>query len=169
MIASARVNKSAIVFLGLVALALTGCGGGEPTHGTGPRGIFTSTNDCAEHEKFEFKSCSEAIRTAIKIHNEESAIYENVRYCKAKEPSCERTLNNKFRPRLLGFYVELPEKEEDAIIGRPLYALVDDTKGFRDNKKVSYTEKDLSLHFSRSSVAAYKAHSVAKVSGGFGT
>lgn len=168
MISAKRAKRASVALLVLMALA--GCGGsGGPTHGNGPRGVFTSTNDCAEYDKFDFKSCSEAVRTAIKIHNEEGATYEGRRFCKAKELGCERTLNNKFRPRLLGFYVELPEKAGEKIIGKPLYAMAGKKKGFRDHEKVSYLEKDLSLVFSRSAIAVYKTHSVVKRSSGFGT
>ncbi len=170
MISAARAKRTSVVILGLVALALAGCGGGGgSTHGNGPRGVFTSTNDCADHDKFDFKSCSKAIQTAIKIHNKESSTYESLRFCKAKELGCERTLNDKFRPRLLGFYVELPEKEGEEIIGKPLYAAAGKKKGFRDHKKVAYLEKDLTLVFSRSAVSVYETHSVVKRSSGFGT
>jgi uncharacterized protein DUF1190 len=170
MISAARAKRTSVVILGLMALALAGCGrGGGPTHGNGPRGVFTSTNDCVEHEKFDFKSCSRAVQTAIKIHNRESATYKSLRFCRAKELGCERTLNNNYRPRLLGFYVELPGKKDDKIIGKPLYAAADKAKGFRDHKNVTYLEKDLTLVFSRRAVATYETHSMVKKPSGFGS
>ncbi len=169
MIAAAPAKGTPVVLFGLMALVLAGCGGGGPTHGNGPRGVFTSTNDCATHDKFDFKSCSKAIQTAIQIHNEESPTYESLRFCKAEELGCERNLNNKYRPRLLGFYVELPEKEDDKIIGKPLYAAPAKKKGFRDHNKEIYLEKDLTLVFSLRAVAAYQAHSSVERSSGFGS
>ncbi len=170
MIAAERANGMPIVFLGLMALVLAGCGDGGPSQGNGPRGVFTSTNDCSTHEKFDFKSCSKAIRAAIQLHNQESPTYESLRFCKASEIGCERTLNNKYRPRLLGFYVELPEKKDDQIIGKPLYAAATGKKkGFADHKKQQYLDDDLALVFSQRAVAVYQANSKTKKSGGFGS
>lgn len=170
MIATARAKGLPIVFLGLMALALAGCGSSGPSENNGPRGVFTSTNDCATHDKFDFKSCSKAVRAAIELHNQESPTYESLRHCKASETGCERTLNNKYRPRLLGFYVELPETKEQQIVGKPLYAVAGrKKKGFADHNKEEYVEDNLALVFSQRAVAIYKANSKAKKSGGFGS
>lgn len=152
------------------ALATAGCGGGGPVSSmTGPKGIFTNTHDCASHKDFEFKQCSQAIRAAIKLHNDDSPVYDSLRICEAKERSCERTLNQKYRPRLLGFIVELDENGEKDPVGRPLYAAVRGEKGLRDIYSTVYLETDLTLEFSPSAVAAYKLHSGGAQKGGFGT
>ncbi len=163
-----KLSVSAAVTL--AAFAVAGCGGGGPTSTvSGPKGIFTNTHDCANHKDFKFKQCSQAIRAAIKLHNEKSTVYDSKRICEAKERSCERTLNQKFRPRLLGFIVELDEKGEQEPAGRPLYAAVRGEKGLRDIYNTVYLEADLSLEFSPSAVAAYKTHSGGAQKGGFGT
>lgn len=153
------------------ATVLAGCGGEAVTHGNGPRGIFTSTKDCGNAEKFNMAMCSTAITAAIKVHNDGAPTYDSARICQATERSCERTLNNKYRPRLIGFYVELPEEgaEKGEPMAKPLYAAVKGQKGFRAIDNTIYLEADLTLDFSRSAVAAYKSHSGGAVGGGFGT
>lgn len=169
MTAMPRMKVPAVLFFACATLGLAGCGGDAPTHGNGERGIFTSTNDCASTPKFDYKQCSKAIRAAIKVHNDKSPTYESERICRSKERSCERTLNNQYRPRLIGFYVELPEVEGGEPIGKPLYAAVSGEKGFRAYDTTIYLEADLTLDFSRNAVAAYKAHSGGAIKGGFGS
>lgn len=166
----ARTKRIAALALVTASIALAGCGGGDAvTVGGGPRGIFTSTNDCADNANFNYKKCSAAITAAIKVHNEQSPAYSSKRICQAKERSCERTLDNKYRPRLIGFYVELPEDEGAEPIGKPLYAATRGEKGFRDSENTIYLEKDLTLEFSRSAVVAYQTYSGGALKGGFGT
>ncbi|KUO64363.1 MAG: hypothetical protein APF80_15775 [Alphaproteobacteria bacterium BRH_c36] len=163
---------ASVIIAAISSLALAGCGGEAPTHGNGPRGLFTSTNDCSNTEKFNFELCSKAITSAIKVHNDHAPTYDSERICESKERSCERTLNDQYRPRLLGFYVELPEKGAEGSkepTAKPLYAAVRGEKGFRANDNTIYLETDLSLEFSRNAVAAYKAYSGGAMKGGFGT
>lgn len=167
-----RAFATGALVAAISSLALAGCGGEAPTHGNGPRGIFTSTNDCAGTEKFNFEVCSKAITAAIKVHNDQAPTYESERICVSKERSCERTLNDQYRPRLIGFYVEMPEEgapTKGEPVAKPLYAAVRGEKGFRANDNTIYLEKDLTLDFSRNAVAAYKTYSGGAVSGGFGT
>lgn len=173
MFAKIQVKTPVVLGIALATLALAGCGGDAgPTHGSGPRGIFTSSNDCASNKDFTREICSHAIRAAIKIHNDDSPTYDSKRICDAKELSCERTLNNQYRPRLLGFYVEMPDAvdgKQPPPIGKPLYAAIHGEKGFRAHDKTVYLEKDLTLEFSKSAVTAYRAHSGGAIKGGFGT
>ena len=96
-------------------------------------------------------------------------MHESKRLCDAKERVCERTLNHKYRPRLLGFYVELDDKGEKPPVGRPLYAAVRGEKGLRDHHGTVYLEADLTLEYSKSAVIAYQTYSGGKIKGGFGT
>lgn len=170
MTSKPNLNRPASIAFALTALALAGCGGDTATlAGNGPKGIFVSTQDCAKNQNFDYKLCSTAIRAAIKIHNEDSPVHDTQRICEAKERACERTLNHKYRPRLLGFYVELDEKGEKPPVGKPLYAAVRGEKGLRDHNSTIYLEADLALEFSQLAVNAYKAHSGGKIKGGFGT
>lgn len=154
------------------AMALAGCGGeSAATHGGGPRGIFTSSQDCGSAPKFDIKQCSAAIRAAIQVHNNDAPTYDSKRICISKERSCERTLNDMYRSRLLGFYVELPEEgvKNAHPTAKPLYAAVRGQKGFRALDGTIYLETDVTIDFSRSAVAAYRSHSGGAPSGGFGT
>lgn len=162
-------TRGLAVIAALTTLALGACGGGRPvsTH-NGPRGIFTSAVDCAQHKDFSEKACQSAVRAAIKVHNEQSPSYDSPRICEAKERTCERTLNDKYRPRLLGFVVEIDEKGEQEPVGRPLYAAVSGEKGLRDNNNVVYLESDLTLEYSKGAVVAYKTHSGGALKSGFG-
>jgi Protein of unknown function (DUF1190) len=173
MIRKPRTISPAVPILTCAMLALAGCGGGAPTHGNGPRGIFTSTNDCAAAPKFDFEPCAKAITAAIKDHNEKSPTYESERLCGSKEGACERTLNDLYRPRLLGFYVELPDAEAagkgQQPIGKPLYVSTGKQKGFRALDNTVYLETDLTLNFSRAAIAAYKAHSAGVKKAGWGS
>lgn len=171
MTAKSRAFSKGALLAAISALALAGCGGEAPTHGGGPRGIFTSTNDCSTAEKFNRELCTKAIREAINVHNNQAPTYESERICVSKERSCERTLNDQYRPRLIGFYVELAEEgaENAEPKAKPLYAAVRGEKGFRANDNTIYLETDLTLDFSRNAVAAYKSHSGGAMKGGFGT
>ncbi len=166
-----RTKRIAALTLATASIALAGCGGGDSplTSGGGPRGIFTSTNDCAGNASFSYEKCSAAIKVAIQEHNEKSPSYSSKRICEASERSCERTLENKYRPRLIGFYVELPKAENAEPVGRPLYAATGGEKGFRDSSNTIYLEKDLTLEFSRSAVVAYQTYSGGAKKGAFGT
>lgn len=153
-------------------MALAGCGGDSAaTYGGGPRGVFTSTQDCGSAPKFDTKQCSDAIRAAIQVHNNDAPTYDSKRICQSKERSCERTLNDKYRPRLLGFYVELPQEgaKNAQPTAKPLYAAVRAEKGFRAIDGTIYLEADLTIDFSRNAVAAYKSYSGGAPNGGFGT
>ncbi len=167
---SPALTKGALV-AAISTLALAGCGGEAPTQGGGPRGIFTSTNDCSKADKFNREVCTKTIRKAINAHNDQAPTYDSERICVSKERSCERTLNDQYRPRLIGFYVELPEDgaEKAEPTAKPLYAAVRGEKGFRANDNTIYLETDLTLDFSRNAVAAYKSHSGGAIKGGFGT
>ncbi|MEQ8826065.1 MAG: DUF1190 domain-containing protein [Filomicrobium sp.] len=164
-----RIKLKPAVSIVLMSLALAGCGGDASTYSGGPRGIFTSTIDCADNANFDFKTCQTAVKAAIKAHNDSSPTYNSKRVCQATERTCERTLNNKFRPRLIGFYVEAVEDEKAEPVGKPLYAAVRGEKGFRDASNTIYLETDLSIEFSRNAVAAYQAHSGGNPGGAFGT
>jgi hypothetical protein len=173
MIAEVKIKRLVALGVAAATLALTGCGGDAgPTHGSGPRGIFTSSQDCASNNAFNFEVCSTAIRAAIKIHNDDSPTYDSKRICDAKELSCERTLNNQYRPRLLGFYVEVPDPvdgKQPPPLGKPLYAAINGEKGLRAHDKTVYLAKDITLEFSPSAVVAYKTYSGGAIKGGFGT
>lgn len=166
-----RTKRIAALTLVTASIALAGCGGGDSplASGNGPRGIFTSTNDCAGNASFSYEKCAAAIKVAIKEHNENSPSYSSKRVCEASERSCERTLENEYRPRLIGFYVEVPEGEGAEPVGKPLYAATRGEKGFRDSSNTIYLENDLTLEFSRSAVVAYQTYSGGAQKGGFGT
>ncbi|MBU2582607.1 MAG: DUF1190 domain-containing protein [Alphaproteobacteria bacterium] len=164
--------KFALIGLTAAAtMALAGCGGDSGAKvGNGPKGVFISTQDCGGAPKFEIDHCANAIRAAIQVHNNDAPTYDSERVCEAKERSCERTLNDLYRPRLLGFYVELPEEgvPNGEPTAKPLYAAVKGEKGFRAIDGKVYLEADLTLDFSRNAVAAYKAHSGGAPKGSFG-
>lgn len=158
-------SKVIILATALVsAVAVSGCGGGgapaaDPDK---PRGIFISSNDCADGGFLDFDACSDAIAKAIETHDESMTTYASERACEATEGEgkCERTFEDKFRAKLLAYLVTGGEEPEAAA----LYPPKKGQNGFRDALGTTYEEKDFTIQFSRSSVATFKKYA-SKVGG----
>ncbi|MGQ0457002.1 MAG: DUF1190 domain-containing protein [Hyphomicrobium sp.] len=84
-----------------------------------PKGIFISSNDCAETGKLTGDECGAAIDSALAMHEKQSKSYDTAKLCAAAEGAdrCDKTVDGKFRPRLQAFLVTMskPPKAE------PLY------------------------------------------------
>ncbi len=160
-----RSPKSLLPALSCVTaacLALAGCGGSNSKSTASPdapRGIYTSTNDCADDRKMSFDICAAAVRLAVEEHNKNATTYPSQRACEATEGvgKCERTVEQSYRPRLLAFLVV---GDKDHPSAEPLYytKTVQDMPGFRNAAKTAYLESDLTLTFSKQAIATYQAH-----------
>ena len=159
---SQKTLLPALACITAASLALAGCGGSDAKSSASPdapRGIYTSTNDCADDTKMTLDICRAAIRMAVDEHNKNAPTYPSQRACEATEGvgKCERTFEQSYRPRLLAFLVvgdkTLPTAE-------PLYftKTVQDMPGFRNAAKTAYLESDLTLTFSKQAIATYQAH-----------
>jgi len=157
-----KTKKVSILLVGLTALGVSACGGGGPAAFEGERGIFTSTTDCVNSNKFKFEVCNEAISKAIKDHRENAKTYGSIEECNHNEGKgrCERSVGNTYRPKLLAFLVGLHEK--DGPSGQPLYAPPKDEKGFRDARGMMFLKTDFSITFSEAAVASFEAHAKKK-------
>lgn len=153
------MKKIPVGSLGVVAVCvlLAGCGGsGAPKLAEGTyRTIVVSTNDCSMNPKLSFEVCSEAINGALASHDEKTPSYDTLRACTATESqdSCERDLNQKYRPRLLAYLVETYKEKPPK--GVPLYSAGKNKAGFRDAEKTVYNDTDLTIDFSRRSIAVF--------------
>ena len=164
-------KKALSTILALTAcLALAACGGGakEPEDGGAYRGIYVSTNDCANDQKMTFEICADAINKAIEAHTSNPTKYTSLRACEAKvgENKCERGINEEFRPRLMAYLVVLPKPPKApataTATATALYPAPDGEEAFQDAKAVVYLETDLTLNFSKRAIAAFKIHSKPK-------
>ncbi len=145
-------------FLIITCLALSGCGGSKAPKIAEDvyKGIYTSTNDCANDENLSFEICSQTIEKAIETHNTKSPVYPTLRACATTEGAnkCERDINQKYRPRLMAYLVESTKPPK----GTPLYAAPKGEGGFRDLAQTIYLETDLKLNFSKKALAAIDLH-----------
>lgn len=138
-------------YLALVSTcALAACGGGGgPEIPEGPRGIFTSTNDCVASKLFSPEVCRDTIEVAIRVHRQTAPIYESERICMATEVFCERSFKNEYRPRLLAFLLQTDEAQETKpVVAIPLYPPNSTQVGLRALDDTHYLPKDVTITFS---------------------
>lgn len=140
----ARVPLTALV---LAVLPLAGCGDGaaKPTAQV-PRGIYTSSSDCAEAGKLSFEQCAEALERAVAAHEKLAPNHASLKSCEKTEgeSQCERTAAGDYRPRLLAFLVAATTPPT----ARPLYAAPAGKEGFRASDKTLFLISDDNLTFS---------------------
>ena len=140
----------------LLTFGLGGCGGGDTAvvDENKPKGIFTSSSDCAESGWLDLEKCSEVIDMAINSHQTDSKIYSNQRKCEAEagEDLCERAIGNEYRPRLAAYLVTGGESPSAV----PLYPSQSKEAGFVTAGGTTYLEADLAINFSKRAIAAYE-------------
>ncbi|MDX2258887.1 MAG: DUF1190 domain-containing protein [Hyphomicrobiaceae bacterium] len=140
------------------ALALAGCGGGSSeaeAAKNAPKGVFISTSDCANSGVLDHDTCSKGVSAAISEHNEKAPSYVTERACETAEGTgrCERSIDTRYRRRLIAYFVRGGEKPE----GKALY--VEPSKdGYVDLKKAPYLESDATLTFSTQALASFQQH-----------
>jgi uncharacterized protein YgiB involved in biofilm formation len=129
------------------AAPLAGCGqGAAKATAPAPRGIYTSSGDCAEAGKLTFEQCASAMEHAVAGHEKAAPSYSSLKSCEKTESEerCERTASGGYRPRLLAFLVTAGASPT----ARPLYAPPEGKEGFRAADKTLFLVSDETLTFS---------------------
>lgn len=142
----------------LLAASLTGCGGSapDPNAPKTPRGVYTSSTDCADAGKLKLEECSKLIEDAVAQHVAAAPSYTSLKACEKTEgpDRCERTDPKSYRPLLAAYLVTF--SEPPAVL--PLYPTLDGKPGFRDLAKGTHLDEDDSIVFSKSAAATYERY-----------
>jgi hypothetical protein len=139
--------RLAITAMALAAVPLAGCGDGAAKQTVRvPRGVYTSSSDCAEAGKLSFEECTGALERAVAAHEKQAPSYGSLKSCEKTEgeSQCERTDAGGYRPRLLAFLVTATTPPT----ARALYAAPAGKEGFRASDKTLFLISDETLTFS---------------------
>lgn len=139
--------RLALAAMAAAILPLAGCGdGAAKTAAQAPRGVYTSSSDCAAAGRLSFEQCSGALEHAVAAHEKSAPSYASLKSCEKTEgeSQCERTASGGYRPRLLAFLVMASSPPA----ARPLYAAPEGKEGFRASDKTLVLHSDETIAFS---------------------
>ncbi len=130
-----------------VAALVTGCGDPAPPKPVAEvvieRGVFISSQDCADSKKLSPELCDKAIELAIRIHESQATPFKTLRQCvAARGPErCEKTATGQYRPHLQAFFVVMSNPPSAV----PLYPSSGNDVGFSSLTKQAVSANDESL------------------------
>ncbi|WP_290983329.1 DUF1190 domain-containing protein [Hyphomicrobium sp.] len=143
----------------LALAALGGCGRSSPASSGPPveRGIFISSDDCAQFGKLSIEECGQLIDHAVALHQRLAPAYASLDACTAAEGKdrCANGIDSKYHPTVAAFLITFGDKPS----AQPLYGVSDASPGFKGLDKTKYAlgDKDYSVSDSAEAIARENA------------
>jgi hypothetical protein len=157
------MQKLAVLGMLFAVATLGGCGNSATAvshnQATVERGIFISSNDCADTGKLTVEQCGQAIDAAVTMHQKQAPSYKSLHACAAVEgpDRCAKDVDGDYRSNVQAFFVTM-SKRPSAV---PLYASRDGTIGFLGLDKKAFVAND--DDYTMSAAAQAIAHENAKL------
>ena len=107
------MSKHPLAAILAASALLTGCGDAAPPKAVHQvpieRGVFISSQDCADSKKLAPELCDKAIEMAVRAHENQAPQFKTLRQCAAARgpDRCEKTATGHYRPQLQAFFVTM--------------------------------------------------------------